>query len=54
MFHKNTDDLSDLKCIFNNHGHGVNKKKISILVWKANEDKVVKFWGQHNAQKECT
>lgn len=31
MFHKNTDDLSDLKCIFNNHGHGVNKEKLSVL-----------------------
>lgn len=31
MIHKSTDDLSDLKCMLNNHEHGVLKNKISIL-----------------------
>jgi hypothetical protein len=31
MIHKNTDDLSDLRCIFNNHEHAVNKNKVSVL-----------------------
>lgn len=33
MIHKNTDDLSDLKCILNNYEHGVKKKEVSLL-WR--------------------
>lgn len=36
MIHKNTDVLSDLKCIFNNDEHGVNKSKVSVPCWESN------------------
>jgi hypothetical protein len=53
MIHKNTDDLSDLKCILNNHEHDVNKQELSFLC-KLDEDKAVKLSRHHSVQKEHT
>ena len=31
VIHKRTYELSDLKCILNNHEHGVKKQEVSVL-----------------------